>query len=132
VARGRSGVAVGFTYFAAIMMMLTGGLEILQGLSAIIRKNLYVVNKDYIYKINVNGWGWIHLILGVIVLLAGIALLGGALWARIVGIAMAALIAIANFLWLPYYPVWAIVLIALNVVVIWALAAHGRDIAADR
>jgi hypothetical protein len=114
------------------MMMLTGGLEILQGLSAIIRKNLYVVNKDYIYKINVNGWGWIHLILGVIVLLAGIALLGGALWARIVGIAMAALIAIANFLWLPYYPVWAIVLIALNVVVIWALAAHGRDIAADR
>jgi hypothetical protein len=132
VARGRSGVAVGFTYFAAIMMMLTGGLEILQGLSAIIRKNLYVVNKDYIYKINVNGWGWIHLILGVIVLLAGIALLGGALWARIVGIAMAVLIAIANFLWLPYYPVWAIVLIALNVVVIWALAAHGRDIAADR
>jgi hypothetical protein len=132
VARGRSGVAVGFTYFAAIMMMLSGGFEILQGLSAIIKKNLYVVNKDYIYKINVNGWGWIHLILGVIVLLAGIALLGGALWARIVGIAMAALIAIANFLWLPYYPVWAIVLIALNVVVIWALAAHGRDIAANR
>jgi len=132
VARCRSGVAVGFTYFAAIMMMLSGGFEILQGLSAIIKKNLYVVNKDYIYKINVNGWGWIHLILGVIVLLAGIALLGGALWARIVGIAMAALIAIANFLWLPYYPVWAIVLIALNVVVIWALAAHGRDIAADR
>ncbi len=132
MARGRSGVAVGFTYFAAIMMMLSGGFEILQGLSAIIKKNLYVVNKDYIYKINVNGWGWIHLILGVIVLLAGIALLGGALWARIVGIAMAALIAIANFLWLPYYPVWAIVLIALNVVVIWALAAHGRDVAADR
>lgn len=132
MARGRSGVAVGFTYFAAIMMMLSGGFEILQGLSAIIKKNLYVVNKDYIYKINVNGWGWIHLILGVIVLLAGIALLGGASWARIVGIAMAALIAIANFLWLPYYPVWAIVLIALNVVVIWALAAHGRDIAADR
>lgn len=132
MARGRSGVAVGFTYFAAIMMILSGGFEILQGLSAIIKKNLYVVNKDYIYKINVNGWGWIHLILGVIVLLAGIALLGGALWARIVGIAMAALIAIANFLWLPYYPVWAIVLIALNVVVIWALAAHGRDVAADR
>jgi hypothetical protein len=132
VARGRSGVAVGFTYFAAILMMLSGGFEILQGLSAIIRKHLYVVNSDYIYKISVTGWGWIHLILGVIVLLAGIALLGGALWARIVGIALAGLIAIANFLWLPYYPVWAIVLIALNVVIIWALAAHGRDIAAAR
>ena len=132
MARGRSGVAVGFTYFAATMMMLSGAFEILQGLSAIIREHLYVVNSDYIFKINVKGWGWIHLVLGVIVLLAGIALLGGALWARIVGIIMAALIAIANFLWLPYYPVWAIVLIALNVVVIWALAAHGRDIAADR
>jgi hypothetical protein len=132
VARGRSATAVGFTYFAAIMMMLSGGFEILQGLSAIIRKHLYVVNSDYIYKINVTGWGWIHLILGVIVLLAGIALLGGSLWARIVGIVLAALIALANFLWLPYYPVWAIVLISLNVVVIWALAAHGREIAAER
>jgi hypothetical protein len=132
VARGRSATAVGFTYFAAIMMMLSGGFEILQGLSAIIRKHLYVVNSDYIYKINVAGWGWIHLILGVIVLLAGIALLGGSLWARIVGIVLAALIALANFLWLPYYPVWAIVIIAVNVVVIWALAAHGREIAAER
>ena len=113
-------------------MMLSGGFEILQGLSAIIRKHLYVVNSDYIYKISVTGWGWIHLILGVIVLLAGIALLGGALWARIVGIALAVLIALANFLWLPYYPVWAIVIIALNVVIIWALAAHGRDIGAER
>jgi hypothetical protein len=132
VARGRSATAVGFTYFAAIMMMLSGGFEILQGLSAIIKKHFYVVNSDYIYKINVTGWGWIHLILGVIVLLAGIALLGGSLWARIVGIVLAALIALANFLWLPYYPVWAIVLIALNVVVIWALAAHGREIAVER
>ena len=132
MARGRSGVAVGFTYFAAILMMLSGGFEILQGLSAIIRKHLYVVNSDYIYKISVTGWGWIHLILGVIVLLAGIALLGGALWARIVGIALAVLISVANFLWLPYYPVWAIVIIALNVIIIWALAAHGRDVAANR
>ena len=132
MARGRSGVAVGFTYFAAVLMMLSGAFEILQGLSAIIRKHLYVVNSDYIYKINVTGWGWIHLILGVIVLLAGIALLGGALWARIIGIAMAVLIAVANFLWLPYYPVWAIVIIALNVVIIWALAAHGRDVAANK
>jgi hypothetical protein len=129
VARGRSAVAVGFTYFAAVMMMLSGGFEILQGLSAIIKKHFYVVGSEYIYKINVTTWGWIHLILGVIVLLAGVALLRGALWARIVGIALAALIVLANFLWLPYYPVWAVVIIAVNVVVIWALAAHGRDIA---
>jgi hypothetical protein len=129
VARGRSAVAVGFTYFAAVMMMLSGGFEILQGLSAIIKKHFYVVGSEYIYKINVTTWGWIHLILGVIVLLAGIALLRGAVWARIVGIALAALIVLANFLWLPYYPVWAVVIIAVNVVVIWALAAHGRDIA---
>ncbi len=129
MARGRSTVAVGFTYFAAVMMMLTGGFEILQGLSAIIKKHFYVVGSDYVYKINVTTWGWIHLILGVIVLLAGIALLRGAVWARIVGITVAILIALANFLWLPYYPVWAIVIIAVSVLVVWALAAHGRDIA---
>ena len=103
---------LGSPYFAAVMMMLTGGFEILQGLSAIIKKHFYVVGSDYVYKINVTTWGWIHLILGVIVLLAGIALLRGALWARIVGITVAVLIALANFLWLPYYPVWAIVIIA--------------------
>ena len=129
--RSTSGVAVGFTFFAAIMMILVGGFDILQGLAAIIKQHAYVVTTDYVWKFNVSTWGWINLILGLIILLAGIALLGGATWARVVGIIMAVLVAISNFMWLPYYPVWAVVMITISVIVIWALALHGRDITAD-
>ena len=127
--RSRSTVAVGFTYFAAIMMMLAGALDVLQGLAAIIKQHYYVVGANYLYKINVSTWGWIHLILGIVLGFAGFFLLFGALWARIIGIGAAALVVVANFLWLPYYPVWSIIVIAASVLVIWALAMHGRDIA---
>ena len=127
--RSTSGVAVGFTYFAAVMMMVLGGFDVLQGLAAIIKKHYYVVGTNYVYKINVTTWGWIHLILGAIALVAGIGLLTGALWARIVVIILAVLIAISNFMWLPYYPLWSALIIGTCVVVIWALAAHGDEIA---
>ena len=127
--RSTSGVAVGFTYFAAVMMMVLGGFDVLQGLAAIIKKHYYVVGTNYVYKINVTTWGWIHLILGAIALVAWIGLLTGALWARIVGIILAVLIAITNFMWLPYYPLLSALIIGTCVVVIWALAAHGDEIA---
>ena len=127
MSENRSGVAVGVTFFAGVMMIVVGGVDILQGLAAIIRHDLYVVNADYIYKFNVSTWGWINLILGALVLFAGFAVLSGALWARILGIVLAVLVVFANFMWLPYYPVWSIIVIALSVLVIWALALHGRD-----
>lgn len=74
-----------------------------------------------------TGWGWIHLILGIIVAIAGFALITGQLWARVVGIILAALSVIANFLWLPYYPVWAVIAIALAIGVIWGLAKYEVD-----
>jgi hypothetical protein len=125
----RTGVAVGFTYFAAIMMIVMGAMDVLQGISAVAKQHYYVVGSDYLWKLNVSSWGWINLIIGAVVLLAGIALLGGATWARVVGIIVAALVAISNFMWLPYYPIGSIIVIALSVGVIWALAAHGSEIA---
>ena len=126
---GRSGLAVGFTYAAAILMMVAGVFDILQGLAAIIRQHYYVVGSTYVYKFDVTAWGWVHLLLGLLLGVAGFFLLRGALWARILGITAAALVGVANFMWLPYYPVWSIVIIAMCVVIIWALAAHGREIA---
>jgi len=124
----RSGVALGFTYFAAIMMIVVGIFDGLQGLAAIIKKDYYAVGANYLWKLNVTGWGWINLVLGVVTLLAGIALLGsGALWARIVGVVLAGVVAVSNFMWLPYYPVWSAIIIAVCITVIWALAAHGRE-----
>ena len=109
-------------------MIILGFFEALQGLSAVIRKSYFVVGSNYLWKLNVTGWGWIHLVLGVVVLLAGIALIGGATWARVVGVALAGVVSIANFLWLPYQPLWSIIIIALSVLVIWALTVHGRDV----
>ena len=129
MSENRSGVAVGFTYFAAFMMIVAGSFDVLQGLAAIIKKSFFAVSPNYVFKFSVSTWGWINLILGGVILLAGIALMSGALWARIVGVIMAALVAISNFMWIPYYPVWSIIIIAVCVVVIWALTAHGRDVA---
>ncbi len=76
-------------------------------------------------------WGWIHLIVGAIVLLAGFYVMRGALWARIVGITLASLSALANFFFIPFYPFWALSIITLDIFVIWALAAHGRALAQE-
>jgi hypothetical protein len=125
-----SGMAVGTTLFAAVTMIIVGALDALEGLAAIIKGDAYVVGAEYLYKLDVSAWGWINLILGIVILLSGFALFSGALWARIVGIFMAVLVIITNFMWLPYYPLWSIIIIAVSVLVIWALAAHGRDMKA--
>jgi hypothetical protein len=125
-----SDVGVGYTIFAATMMVVLGLFDAFQGLAAVIRKNYFVVTGDYVYKLNATTWGWIHLILGIVVVMAGVAVLRGAVWARVVGVIVAGVIAISNFLWLPYYPLWSIVIIATCGLVIWALAWHGRDVAA--
>jgi len=122
--------AVGFTLFAAIMMIMAGIFQALYGLVAIVNDTFYVTTPNYTFQFDTTTWGWIHLIGGVIVGLAGWALFSGRAWARVVGIILAVLSAVANFLWLPYYPLWSLTVIALDVFVIWALAAHGREIAA--
>jgi hypothetical protein len=125
-----SELAMGTTLFAAVTMMIVGALDALEGLAAIIKGDAYVVGAQYLYKFNVSSWGWINLLLGLVILAAGFGLLSGALWARILGIFIAVLVIISNFMWLPYYPVWSIIIIAVSILVIWSLTAHGRDMKA--
>ena len=120
----RPGLAAGLSSFAGVLLIVVGAFQALEGLSAIIRNELLVVTQDYAYKFNVVGWGWIHLLVGLALAAVGVAILSGALWGRIVGIGVAVISAIAQFLSLPYYPVWAILVIALDVAVIWALTVH--------
>jgi hypothetical protein len=122
------GWAIGFIVFAAVMMMMTGAFQALAGLVAIFENEFYVATRNYLFQFDATSWGWIHLIVGVIVALAGFALLSGATWARVVGITLAVLSAIANFLFIPYYPFWSLLIIALDVFVIWALAVHGGKV----
>jgi hypothetical protein len=127
-----SGWAVGFALFAAVMMIMAGSWQALAGLVAIFQNEFYVQTRNYVFQLDATTWGWIHLVVGVVVGLAGLALLAGQTWARVVGIVLAVLSAIANFLFIPYYPFWSMLIIALDVLVIWALAAHGRELRGAR
>jgi len=127
-----SGWAVGFILFAAIMMIMAGCFQAFTGLVAIFENEFYVATRNYLFQFDATTWGWIHLIGGIIVVLAGFAVLGGRTWGRVVGIILAMLSALVNFAFIPYYPFWSMLIIALDVFVIWALAAHGRDVATDR
>jgi hypothetical protein len=124
-----SGWAVGLILFAAIMMMMTGVFQALAGLIAIFENEFYVATPNYLFKFDVTTWGWIHLLVGIIVALAGWGLLLGRTWARAVAITLAVISALANFAFIPYYPIWSLLVIALDVFVIWAIATHGPEIA---
>lgn len=124
-----SGGAVGVIVFAAILMIMGGVFHAVQGLVAIANDTFFVFGKEYVFKFDVTTWGWVHLLLGIVVALAGIALFQGAVWARTVAVALACVSILASFLWMPFYPVWSLTVIAFDVFVIWAVTAHGRDIA---
>jgi hypothetical protein len=125
--RQTSGWAVGLILFAAILMIMTGVFQALEGLIAIFQNEFYVATRNYLFQFDATTWGWIHLVVGVVVAFAGWGLLSGRTWARAVAITLAVLSAIANFLFIPYYPFWSLLIITLDVFVIWAVAVHGGD-----
>ena len=116
-----SGSAVAGYVFAGVILILAGCFQAIAGLGAIFDDGFLVVSKNYAFHIDTTAWGWIHLILGVVVGFAGYALFAAKTWARVVGVTVATLSAIANFFFIPVYPFWAILIIALDVWVIWAL-----------
>lgn len=124
--REPSGAAIGLTILAAVFMMVTGVLGFFEGLAAVIRGSFFVTLPNYAFSLSATSWGVVHIILGALLFIAGAALLADQTWARITGVVLAAFMMIANFVYLPYYPVWAIVVIALNAFVIWALLTPRR------
>jgi hypothetical protein len=124
---GTPAMAIGAIMFAGIMMVMNGIFSAIAGIAALAKDDFYVVLPNYLLELDPTTWGWIHLIVGIVVALAGFSVLTGRTWARVVGILVASLSAIANFGFIPYYPIWSLLIIAIDVVVIWALAAHGRQ-----
>jgi hypothetical protein len=124
-----SGWAIGWTAFASVMMAMLGFFHGIAGLVGILEDEFYVVTPEYLFQLDSTTWGWVHLIFGIVLVLAGVSLLSGAVWARTIGVILAVLSIVANFAWLPWYPLWSIVMITAGAFVIWALTAHGRDIA---
>jgi hypothetical protein len=122
-----SGWAVGGIAFAGTVMVMIGTFQVLEGLVAIFNDEFFVVARNYTFNLDVTAWGWIHLIIGVIALAIGIGLFYGKSWARGAGMGIAVLQAISQFMFLPHYPGWSLVIIALDVAVVWALATYRSD-----
>jgi hypothetical protein len=113
--------AAGGTMFAGVLLLVDGALGVIKGIAGIASDDVYTRIGNYTFEFDVTAWGWIHLVLGIVLGVVGWGILRGALWARATGVAIAAINLIVNFVWLPYQPVWAIISIAIDTFVIWAL-----------
>jgi len=120
-----SGWATGGIGFAATLLIIIGFFQLIAGLTAVIDDDFYVVARNYTFDLDASGWGWIHLIFGIVLAATGFGLFRRTAWAGVTAIVLAMLSAIANFFFIPYYPFWAIVVIALDVWVIWSLTRPG-------
>jgi hypothetical protein len=121
-AREASGWAVGGTVFAGVIMLVVGAYHAIAGLVAILDDEFFLSTANYTFEFDLTGWGWVHLIAGVLIGLAGVYVFTGSIVSRIVGMILASLSAIANFFFIPYYPFWSLLMIALSVWIIWSLS----------
>jgi hypothetical protein len=111
--------------FAASLLTLAGAFQALAGLAAIVDDEFYVVARNYTFDIDVTAWGWIHLIVGLLLLATGLALFTGRAWAAMTALLIAMISALTNFFFIPYYPWWSLLIIALDIWVIWSLTRPG-------
>jgi uncharacterized membrane protein len=120
-----SGWAVGGAVFAATVLMLIGVFQSVAGLVAIFDDDFYLVTRNYTFDLDTTAWGWLHLLIGILLVIVAYGLFARSAWAGVSAIILAALSAVANFFFIPYYPFWSILVIALDIWVIWALTRPG-------
>ena len=124
---------VGWIAFASFMMMIGGVFQSISGLIAVFNDSWYVVDTGQLIVFqSVAAWGWAHLLVGLLLFFAGLSLIGGAMWARVLAVTIAALSAIAYFLAIPLYPVWSIIGLVVSILVVYAVMVHGGEVKAAR
>ena len=123
-----SGWATGAVLFAGVLMMTVGIFQVFTGLAGIFENDFYAVTPNYFLEFDVTAWGVIHLLLGLLLLFAGWGLVSGQAWARVFAIGLAVLSAVANFLYIPYYPFWSLLVVGLNIWVLWALTSRWQEV----
>ncbi|TET54251.1 MAG: hypothetical protein E3J64_02195 [Anaerolineales bacterium] len=118
----------GWVVFASIMLVMAGMFGIIHGLVALLNDEVYLVTKEGVVAFDFTTWGWIHLILGIIVFIAGFAVMSGQLWARIVGVFVAMLSAVSQIAFITAFPLWSVVIIGIDVLIIYGLLVHGEEV----
>jgi hypothetical protein len=119
----------GWVAFAGIMLIMLGFFQMIEGLVALFNDGFYLVRAEgLVVNVDYNAWGWTHLILGAIAVAVGFGLMVGNMFARVAGIAIAMLSAILNLVFISAYPVWSAIVIAIDVIVIYAIVVHGREL----
>jgi hypothetical protein len=119
--------------FAGIMLIMVGVFQAIDGLVALFKDEYYVVRPDgLVFNVDFTAWGWTHLLLGILLVAAGAAVFSGRVWGRTIGVIAAVLSAIVNFAFIAAYPFWSVLIITLDVLVIYALIAHGGEMRQDR
>ena len=126
LSRGKAAWAVGLTAMAGILLLLAGVFQFFEGLAAVVKGNLFVKTPNNTAARRGGVGGWIHLVIGIVAIVVGFSVLAGRSWARVFAIVLAFLSAVSNFMFIPYYPVWAISIMVLDVAVIWALTNYDR------
>jgi hypothetical protein len=122
---------VGWIVFAGVMMVTIGILHAIQGFVALFKDTYYLVSKrGLVFSVDYTAWGWTHIVLGLLVALTGVALFTGRMWARVAGVVLALLSILANFTFMAAYPFWSISVIVVDIIVIYALVVHGREMRA--
>ncbi|MEU9758995.1 hypothetical protein [Streptomyces sp. NPDC047985] len=122
--------AVGGTMFAGVLLLVDGVFGVIKGISGLASDQVYARINNYTFRFDVTSWGWIHLVLGIVLVIIGSSILRGAMWARAAGVVLAAVSLVVNFAWLPYQPLWAIISIAIDTFVIWALCTDRSTVIA--
>jgi hypothetical protein len=124
---------MGWILFAATMMIMVGIFHAIQGLVALFQDEYYLVGKNGLtLHVDYTAWGWVHIVLGVVMAGAGAGLLVAQMWARIVGVVVALVSSVVNIAFLAAYPLWSMIMIAIDILVIWAITVHGREMRANR
>ena len=124
---------VGWIVFGSMMMMLLGGFHMIQGLVALFESDYFLVGRNgLVIEVDYTAWGWTHLVFGALVLATGVAVLFGQMWARVTGVVIAMISAMVNLAFLAAYPLWSLMMIAFDVLIIWALTVHGGEMKAAR
>ncbi|WP_233624478.1 hypothetical protein [Actinoplanes sp. ATCC 53533] len=126
--RSRPTAWVGVVLFGGIMMEMVGGFQLIQGIVALFKDDYYLVSpQGLVIEVNYTAWGWTHLLIGLVAIATGIGVMVGKMWARVLGIVIAVVSALVNIAFLSAYPIWSTIIIAMDVLVIYALAVHGRE-----